>query len=114
LPLVAIGAVLAVGVGLALYFRGSPAAFGYWFPFPFFPLLFIPLVLLFFGFRWFFWGGAWGCGWYGSSAYDPAMEALRERYARGELSRDQFQEMSRNLRYSPERAQQSTPEVREV
>lgn len=32
--------------------------------------------------------------WYG---YDSAMESLRQRYARGEISRDQFEQMASDL-----------------
>ncbi|MDG6994729.1 MAG: SHOCT domain-containing protein [Nitrososphaerota archaeon] len=75
-----------------------PDSLDYWFPFPFFPLLFIPVVfLLFFSFRWFFWG-CWGWGrggWYGG--YDPAIAALRERYAKGEITREQLEQMTKDL-----------------
>jgi len=71
----------------------------FWFPFPFFPLLFIPVVfLLFFGFRWFFWGRwGWNRDWYGPYL-DPALETLRERFARGEITKEQFDDMAKTLR----------------
>lgn len=31
------------------------------------------------------------------SALDPAMEALRQRYARGEITKEQFDQMARDL-----------------
>ncbi len=39
-------------------------------------------------------GGYYGRGYYG---YDPAMQALRERYARGEITKDQFDSMASDL-----------------
>ena len=89
-PILVAVAVLATDVGLAVYLRAcSPSSPGLWFPFPFFPLLFIPVVFLFFfGLRWFFWGGwGWNQGWYGQ-CHDPALGALRERFARGEVTKE--------------------------
>lgn len=110
LPLLAVAAIVLILMGVSLYFRGlGPSPYstvpypGWWFGWPFFGFgwVFIPLffILLFFGFRWFFWGG-WGPGWYGRYC-DPAMEALRERYARGEITNEQFHEMARSLHDEP-------------
>ena len=70
--------------------------FGWWFfPFGFFFLF----IFLFFFFRVAFWG--WGGGWrrrywYGYG-YGDAREILRQRYARGEISKEQFDQMRRDL-----------------
>jgi putative membrane protein len=42
----------------------------------------------------------WRRGWYGPGyrRYDPAMQQLRERYARGEITKEQFDQMSNDLR----------------
>jgi len=93
--------VIAIVVAAGIYFRTTVvnSAGFYWFPFPFFPLIFIPVVILvFFGFRWFFWGcwaggPAWGYGQY----YDPAMAAVRERYAKGEITKEQLEQMTKDL-----------------
>jgi hypothetical protein len=48
--------------------------------------------------RWFFWGGwGWSRGWYGPY-YDPALEALRGRFARGEITKEKFDDMEKTLR----------------
>jgi putative membrane protein len=42
----------------------------------------------------------WRRGWYGRGRYgryDPAMQQLRERYARGEITKEQFEQMARDL-----------------
>jgi uncharacterized membrane protein len=94
IPFLIVVALLATDVGLALYLRGyAPSSLWFWFPFPFFPVVF----LSFFGLRWFFWGGwGWRRGWYGRY-YDPALETLRERFARGEITKEQFDSMVKDL-----------------
>jgi len=66
-----------------------PFGFGWiWIPFAFF--------FLFFVLRWFFWPWGWGYGrgyWTGDDAYS----ILRERFARGEITKEQFEQMSRDL-----------------
>lgn len=84
-------AIVASAVVYAL--RGPGTGFVF-FPFGWF---FILLFFLFFwGFRW--WGG-WG--WSGRPYWhypgDGAKEILRERYARGEIGKDQFDQMMRDL-----------------
>jgi uncharacterized membrane protein len=42
----------------------------------------------------------WRRGWYGGGryrGYDPAMQQLRERYARGEITKEQFDQMAKDL-----------------
>ncbi|MDG6904313.1 MAG: hypothetical protein JRN20_00850 [Nitrososphaerota archaeon] len=107
-PLIGVVAITAIFTGLVVYFGVSnasyngPPYFG-WFGWPFFGFgwIFIPIVffLIFFGFRWYFWGSfEWRRGWgYCGRYYDPAIEALRERYARGEIKKEQFDEMTKKL-----------------
>src|SRR5208337_2432234 len=59
-----------------------------WFFFPF--GLFFIVFILFFAFRWFWF--PWGRGYYYGRWYrhDEASQILRQRYARGEITRDQF------------------------
>lgn len=70
---------------------------GWWGPFPWmwiFPLLFLVVMLLFL-----FRGVGWpGCG--GRRTRDreeSAREILDRRYARGELTREQYQQMKKDL-----------------
>ena len=101
-------AVLAVifffGMALVHYYypSGMPyygyPGFGWWF-FPFGFFFFI--IFIFFVFRVVFWGlgGGWGWRrryWYGYG-YGDAREILRQRYARGEITKEQFDQMNRDL-----------------
>ena len=92
-PLLAVVAVVSALVGLSLLFRSmaEPPYPAWWFGWPFFGFgwVFIPLffIAIFFAFRWIFWGGWWGQGWAGRY-YDPAMDALRGRFARGEITKE--------------------------
>src|SRR5437867_1298543 len=61
------------------------------------------VFFLFFLFRGLFWGwGGWG--WRGYSMYggyhDGAAEILRRRYASGEITKDQFDQMMRDIEQS--------------
>ncbi len=103
-PILVAVSVVAIVAGIGLYFATTGVHPGvyYWFPFPFFPLIFIPVIFLFFfGFRWFFWGcWGWGRGWSDGQYYDPAMVALRERYAKGEITKEQLDQMTKDLEQS--------------
>jgi putative membrane protein len=91
-----IGSTIYFGLtlGHALLFTPHP------FFFPFFGLGFlifgIIIVGLFMGliFRPFRRRGYYYRGWY---QYDNAMDSLRQRYARGEITRDQFEQMAGDL-----------------
>src|SRR2546428_2838007 len=105
--LIAILAILVVG-GLAFgatRAASAPAAVGYpyygFFPFGFF---FFPFGFIFFFFIVFavfcflFWGWGWGgrYRWDGHYWGGPA-GVLQERYARGEITQEQFEQMMRDL-----------------
>ena len=97
-----LGIIAVVGVVAAFFLYGPPAGgaypwYGWWFPFPWFFI--IPVIFLaFFAFRWIFWGGwGWRGGWYYRQYSDPALEILKERFALGELTKDQFEQMARDL-----------------
>jgi putative membrane protein len=98
--------LLLAGLFVAPFLSGFPAApYGYY-PFPFFfPFgFFIFFFLIFFVVRGLFWG--WGWGWRGGYSrgywhnwgyYGDATEILKQRYARGEITKDQFDQMMRDL-----------------
>ncbi len=92
---VLIGAAIVVSI----LFRAFVAPGPYYPGFFFFPFGLLFLFLLFFGFRWFFrpWGWGWGYrpGYWGQG--QDAVEILKQRYARGELTRDQFEQMMRDV-----------------
>jgi putative membrane protein len=73
---------------------------GDWFFWPFGVIFFF--LFLFLIFRFVF-GGWWGWGWrrrywYGYGyGYGDAHEILRQRYARGEITKEQFDQMTRDL-----------------
>ena len=72
----------------------------YFFPFGFLVFFFV----IFFVARGLFWG--WGWGWRGGYSrgyrghwgyYGDATEILKQRYAKGEITKDQFDQMMRDL-----------------
>ena len=95
--IVLIGVAIAASV-ILFALRGPGTGFVF---FPFFGFgfgwFFVFLFFLFFwGFRW--WGGWGGYGrHHGHYARDGAMAILRERYARGEIGKDQFDQMMKDL-----------------
>ncbi len=106
---VGVGVVVVV-VGLFAFLTGlysngtatpSPAYYA-----PFFPIGFpwvggiFSLFFLFWAVSWFFRPWGWGWGYrrrYGWWRYDGASQILRERYAKGEISKEQFDQMMRDL-----------------
>jgi putative membrane protein len=94
---VAIVLVFAALAAHAFYPSAMPSGypiFGWWF-FPFGFIFFF--IFIFFILRMVFWGfGGWGWrrGYY---RYGGAREILRQRYARGEITKDQFDQMMRDL-----------------
>src|SRR6266705_149817 len=96
-----IGVALVIGL-IVRAIVGPGAGIGY-FPFFFFPFgFFIFVFFLFFLFR-----GRGGWGWRGYPMYgryhygpDGAAEILRRRYASGEITKDQFDHMMRDIEQS--------------
>lgn len=105
-PLIVFGTLAAVLVGLAVavstgWLPGPPWGGPYPVFWPLFPLgFFLVIFLVFFALRWSWWGsGRWRGGYwgYGGPAGPGAREILRQRYARGEITREQLQQMIRDL-----------------
>ncbi len=106
--------VFAVLVAAMIYFMfqygpqfmaGTGAGY-YWSPFGFLWAFF--LVFLLFGLlRFAFWGPRWWGGYYRRGGYGPygrqneAYHIVRERYARGEITKDQYDAMMRDLYQQP-------------
>jgi putative membrane protein len=89
-------AIIAFIVTVNLVFW--PPGYLSWYEFSFGWIWAVPFVFffLFFGLRWFFRPWGWGDRrgyWNGEDAYF----VLRERFARGEITREQFEQMSRDL-----------------
>jgi len=85
------------------YYGMMPAATATTYPMPYFgwffwPFGFLIFFFLIFGvFRWLFF--PWGRGYYGGrwQRWGTPEEILRRRYARGEITKDQFDQMMRDL-----------------
>jgi len=99
--LVAVVAFLAIlathgypSVPAGTYYGYPP--FGWWFFFPF-GIFFLFIILLFVS-RLIFWPMGWGRRryWYGYG-YGNASEIVRQRYARGEITKEQFEQMKKDL-----------------
>ncbi len=95
-PVIALVAVVTFAVAGFLT-TGAAGPWPWWGFFPWFPFvgigIFLGFFLLFGLFRGFAGPWFWGCGW----DRDDSGAILRERYARGEITRDQFDEMRRSL-----------------
>lgn len=105
-------AIFAVFVGAMIYFMflvypNTPMG-----AYPMYPFWGFGWLWIFFGFflffgilRWAFWGPRWG-GYYRRYGYgygreNEAYHILRERYARGEITKDQYDAMMRDLYSQP-------------
>jgi putative membrane protein len=92
--------LIAAIVGFGFFFtRGSYP--GYYYPFPFFrPFgIFFGLFwifIIFWAVRWLFWPRRWGY-YYGYRHGDESYYILRQRYAKGEITKEQFEQMMRDL-----------------
>lgn len=89
-----------IGILVAANLLLRPVGFYPWYPFGF-GWFWIPLALFFllFAFKWFFWQSAWGYNrgyWTG----DDVHLILKERFARGEITREQLERMTRDLEES--------------
>ena len=95
LLLLLIVALVFAGIGRLFYVPATMPYYGGWFFFPFGFLFF--LFIIFLVGRLIFW--PWGWGWRRGYWYhhDEAGEILRQRYARGELTKEQFDQMMRDL-----------------
>ena len=103
IPLLFVGGWGWGHIGPGPYYTGS-----YYFPFFFFPFGFlIFLFVAFFVVRTIFWGFGWGRrGWYGYGHghwrySSDAREILRRRYASGEITKEQFDQMKKDLDEQP-------------
>jgi putative membrane protein len=103
-PIAVVAVVVAVAAAAVLWILlghpGGPPSGPWPFPWPLVPFVF-PFVFpfLFFAILWvgfFRWGGGWG-GRGGWNRPPTALEILEMRYARGEITRDQFREMRGEL-----------------
>ena len=96
-PLVLIIAFASILVGASLYFgKAAPSGYGWWPWAPFGWFVFIPIFFIsFFALRFFWWGPWGGRGWYYRG--DSALDVLRERFARGEITKEQFEQMRKDL-----------------
>lgn len=99
-------AVIGLSIALSLYFASwRPGGFAYPFFFPFHFGWLGAIFLIFIVFlvaRWFFWPwrGRGGGGYY-SYPHQQRVDAasiVRERYAKGEITKEQFEQMLRDLR----------------
>ncbi|HZY46393.1 MAG TPA: SHOCT domain-containing protein [Candidatus Bathyarchaeia archaeon] len=96
--------VATVAISAFLYATRAAPAPGTDYPFFFFPfpLFFIFGFFVFFWIvRWLFFPWRWGWGWgYGRRYWryqDESYYIIRERYARGEITKEQFEQMMRDL-----------------
>ncbi|MGH9917957.1 MAG: SHOCT domain-containing protein [Nitrososphaerales archaeon] len=96
-PLLFVAAVAVIAVAASAYYGAAPSqSYGWWPWAPFGWFFFIPLIFVGFFLLRFFWWGWWGqSGWYYGE--DSAMRVLRERFARGELTKEQFEQMRKDL-----------------
>lgn len=101
IPVVGLVAIVTFAiVGLLTYGTAGPYPWPWWGFFPWFPFV---GIWIFFGFLFFFGIFRWGAGpWSAYSGWDRrnadgSSAILRERYARGEITREQFDEMRRDL-----------------
>lgn len=103
-PLLLLAGVFAVVLIVGLIVRvTSPGAPGpFWFPFFGFWWVFL-FFAFFWAARWFFWPWGWGGGYYrrGYWPRDESYYILRERYARGEITKEQYDQMMRDLTQHP-------------
>jgi putative membrane protein len=94
-----------VGFGVFGFFATGPYP-GYYYPFTFFHRPFgvffglFWIFIIFWAVRWLFWPRRWGYwgGYYHYGHRDESYSILRQRYARGEITKEQFEQMMRDLR----------------
>ena len=97
-----VGLIILIGISIAVSLIFAPRSSGggfypFFFPFHFGWLGGIFLVfLIFFAIRWLFWPGRWNYRPY-PQYRDDAHNILRERYAKGEITKEQFEQMMHDL-----------------
>ncbi|MDA4112546.1 MAG: SHOCT domain-containing protein [Thaumarchaeota archaeon] len=101
--------LLLIGIFVVplIFFRGLargypvPGPYGYAGPYFFLPFGFLFFILIaFFVVRSLFWGWGWrrGGGYRGNWGYgEDAKEILKRRYARGEITKEQFDQMKKDI-----------------
>jgi putative membrane protein len=98
--------LFGVSAAVGVFYRGpasatsSPATYPYDFPWWGFIGLFFAffwIVPWIFGAGW--WGGRGGYRYRRWYRYDDAYQILRERYAKGEVTKEQFEQMMRDLQH---------------
>ncbi len=103
-PWILIPAVIAIAsfaiIGFLTFGAGGPYPWPWWGFFPWFPFvgiwIFLGFLFLFGFFRWGAGPWGWGHGW-DHADRDNSRTILRERYARGEITGEQLDEMQRDL-----------------
>lgn len=102
-----IGLIVVIGVSIALSFYFGPRPMGYFFPFSFGWLGAIFLIFIIFWIaKWFFW--PWRGGYYSYRYQHNAESIVKERYAKGEITKEQFEQMMRDLEQA--RGNRESPE----
>lgn len=100
-----LGLIILAGASIvtSLFFF-VPNSSGTFYPiFPFFPFhapgilesIFL-IFIIFWAARWWFWRGSHHTSY--SEYRDPAHDKLRERYAKGEITKEQFEQIMRDLK----------------
>ena|ERR1700722_15634176 len=89
-------AILTVAILVSSVWHPAFVAGSYpFFPFGFFWVWpFFAFVFIFFATRWFFWGWGWGGG---PDRFSDATGILEGRYAKGEITKEQFEQMRKDL-----------------
>jgi putative membrane protein len=97
IPVLLVATFVATAAGVSVYLNTvSSQPYGWWPGAPFGWFLFIPLFfIVFFALRFHWWGPWGGRGWYHQGG--SAMDILRERFARGEVTREQFEQMKKDI-----------------
>jgi len=105
-----IGVVAIVVVGVVLWFSlpRPGRSYGFWFPLGGLLVVFLVLWLSFTVIRIAWWSSrreryraARASGRFGGPGFDPAIRVARMRYARGEITREQYDQIVRGLRPGP-------------
>ncbi|MFY9716593.1 MAG: hypothetical protein WAK40_01465 [Thermoplasmata archaeon] len=109
LAAVAVAAIVVIGVLIWTLLPRARGVGGAGFPFGGFLIVFLVIWLSFMAIRVIFWssrrqqyrGARWGEGPYRGAGFDPAIRTARLRYARGEITREQYDQIVSGLRSRP-------------